>query len=69
MASMVLRLKCQHCGASLHKPDLDGRIICSRCSRGHDREGKLIIPEVKYRADYSDRTPQQGIDCPRRGRN
>ena len=64
MPSMLLNLKCQYpaCGGLLHKPDLDGRIICSVCGREHTENGQLLIPEVKYFADYSDRTPQQGID-------
>lgn len=68
MASIVLALRCQHCGGRLHPPDWYDEIFCSVCSREHTLEGKLVIPEVKYVADYLDRTPQQGIDVPRKGR-
>jgi len=68
MPSMVLGLKCQHrgCGALLPRPDWDGDISCICCGRGHTPEGELLIPEVRYFADISDRTQRPGIDIPER---
>lgn len=62
MSSIILAHRCQHCGGFLHKPDWDRDIICCVCSRPHNENGELLIPEVRYYANLSDRTPQQGID-------
>ena len=72
MPSMLLNLKSQCCGVGLFVQGWydyeDGIVKCSACGRPHTEDGKLIIPQVKYRADSQDRTPQQGIDIPRKGR-
>jgi len=66
MASIILALRCQHCGAFLPKPDWedsdDHILTCIICARRHNEDGQLLIPEVKYQADWSDRRTYQGID-------